>query len=340
MDSDQFINALELPVFASRLVGADAVAVGVSGGPDSMALALALVDWAKGRGVTVHVLTVDHRLRPESADEALRVGHWFSAYDHVVHRILVWDADKEDAGLQAQARQARYDLMGRYCRENGVSCLFTAHHQDDQFETVLFRLAKGSGLTGLGGMRPVVDLGQDLYLLRPLLDVSKADLISFCEVRGQAYFTDPGNEADYFARGRLRQSVAALEAEGLTGKRVSVTAARLRRADEALQVMAQRNLSSLCNIMEIDRIALDFSAWRVQPEEIALRQILMVFAHFYPDEDYFPRMEKVESLVADLLVAPHFRKRSLGGAIFERNDKRGEIVVTREETLVSCGKAP
>ena len=327
MDLDYFSDVLRRSAFADGLDGVRAVAVAVSGGADSMALLCLLADWARGTDVVVHALTVDHGLRVEAAAEAAQVAAWCADLG-VSHAVLRWDADKPEAAVQEQARAARYGLMAGYCADHGVEALFLGHHRDDQAETVLFRLAKGSGLKGLGGMRAVQDR-DGLLLMRPLLEVDKVDLVALCAARGQGFVDDPSNLDENYARVRLRKAADVLAEEGLTAKRLGVTAARLSRADEALDVLAVRAFDDVVNL-ESNRIVFKLLRWREQPEEIALRLLLRGFSHLRGGQDYLPRMEKIESLCTDLLCGESFRKRTLGSLIFERDDARGEIVIIRE----------
>ncbi|MCB1721002.1 MAG: tRNA lysidine(34) synthetase TilS, partial [Alphaproteobacteria bacterium] len=115
--------------------GAGPIAVAVSGGPDSMALCWLLSRWAVERGVKIHVLTVDHGLRPEAAEEAIQVGAWLGGWSQQVeHHILRWKTPA-DTAIQEEARKARYGLMAEYCRVHDIRHLFLAHHRDDQAET-------------------------------------------------------------------------------------------------------------------------------------------------------------------------------------------------------------
>ncbi|MCH7554873.1 MAG: tRNA lysidine(34) synthetase TilS, partial [Proteobacteria bacterium] len=150
------------------------MAVGVSGGPDSMALCALADTWARARGGRVMALVVDHALRPESGDEARRVGRWLGdlGVDHVA---LIRDGPAIRVAVHAAARAARYGLMGDYCRDRGILHLAVAHHRDDQAETLLLRLDRASGLDGLAAMAAVVE-GNGPRLLRPLLAVSMARL--------------------------------------------------------------------------------------------------------------------------------------------------------------------
>lgn len=190
------------------------VAAAISGGSDSTALGLLLADWVKASGGRLHVLTVDHGLRPESADECERVARRFAAIPGCSAHVLRWQGNKPASALQAAARAARYQLLTEWCRARGVLHLAVGHTADDQAETVALRRAHGSGAAGLAGMaaaRP--DNG--VRLLRPLLAVSRAALRAWLTVRGEGWIEDPSNQATRFERVRVRQRLRAGEAGAL-----------------------------------------------------------------------------------------------------------------------------
>lgn len=178
-------------------VSSQRIAAAVSGGPDSTALAHLLSNWASVRGVELVVLTVDHGLRIESAREAEAVQKQWGG------RVLKWEGPKPSAGIMEAARAARYDLLIRACREMDVSHLFLAHHLDDQAETILFRLARGSGWRGCVGM-PMMSARAGIKIARPLLSVSKTRLVETCRGAGIEYFEDPSNESPKFSRVQIR----------------------------------------------------------------------------------------------------------------------------------------
>ncbi|WP_296711908.1 tRNA lysidine(34) synthetase TilS [Rhodoblastus sp.] len=210
----------------------------VSGGPDSLALMHLAALWRDaGASVPLHVATVDHGLRPESGAEAAQVGRWARALG-LPHETLVWRGDKPASGLQERAREARYALLFGHCRAIGAEAVVTAHHADDQWETILIRLARGSGLAGLAGMARDQIFPQG-RLLRPLLDVPKQALIDFCRGQGQDFFTDPSNANPVFDRARWRAAAPALHALGLTPERLGKLGERARKADEALDHAAE-----------------------------------------------------------------------------------------------------
>jgi tRNA(Ile)-lysidine synthase len=178
------------------------LAVAVSGGPDSLALAILADRWARERGGEICALTVDHRLRPEGAAEIQQLRGWLSARA-IRHEVLVWSGDRPASGIQEAARNARYRLLAGWCRDHGCLHLLTAHHREDQIETHLIRRRARSGADGLAGMSAIRELG-DCRLLRPLLGIAENRLRVFLEAEGQPFISDPSNVDPAYERSRLR----------------------------------------------------------------------------------------------------------------------------------------
>ncbi len=272
------------------------LAVAVSGGADSLALAFLAQEWVSARAGTITALTVDHGLRPESAAEAEGVGRWLAARG-LAHRILRWAPGAVSSDVQATARAARYRLLEDWCAAQGVLHLLLAHHRDDQAETLLLRLGRGSGVDGLAAMAPITETPR-LRLLRPLLDVPHARLTATLRTTGQPWVEDPSNRKPEFARVRLRALMPQLGAEGLTPGRLAATAARLSRARAALEDLTAEAAAR--------HVRLYASGWAecapgllTETDEVALRvlsRLLMAVA----GRDYPPRLERLERLLAAL----------------------------------------
>lgn len=209
------------------------LAVAVSGGADSLAL-LALAHAAFG--ARVHALTVDHGLREGAAGEADEVARLCATLP-CPHQVLRLAALPAGAGLQAAARTARYQALATACRAAGIAVLMTAHHADDQAETLVMRLNRGSGLAGLAGVRPVVRLF-GLIVIRPLLDVRRRDLARLVEARGWTPAIDPSNIDPRFDRTRARRLLA--ERGGLDAVAAARSAALLAEAAGALDWATDR----------------------------------------------------------------------------------------------------
>lgn len=322
-----FDTIFSSPVFHD-ILSRKAVAVAVSGGPDSMALAHMLSQAAQGK---VHALTVDHGLRLESAQEAQQVGEWLKGWPRISHTVLRWAGDKPQTKLQEEARHARYDLMAAYCAEHAISHLFLAHHQDDQAETFLLRLAAGSGLDGLCAMREGQAFGAELTLMRPLLSIPKEALVEYCQAHHIPFVQDPSNQSPRFARVRLRQGREILEQEGLSAKRLSTTAQRLQRAQSAMEFYTDQLWGDCVKNTDTKQIVLKYEVLIKAPEEIVFRVLERVFEYFQPDDkSYGPRMERIETIAQDLLRAGAFRKRTLGGVVISRDSKTGDVLFAAE----------
>ncbi|MBA4335440.1 MAG: tRNA lysidine(34) synthetase TilS, partial [Methylobacterium sp.] len=226
------VGAREAADLFSDLAAERSLLVAVSGGPDSVALLALLADWSREPGRPIlAAATVDHGLRADSAAEAQGVAA-LCARLGVAHRILRWEGDKPRSRLQERARAARYGLLAAEAENAGSAVVVTAHTLDDQAETLLMRMARGSGPSGLAGMRGRV-VRDGTVLARPLLGVSKARLIATAHARGLAFVEDPSNGDPRFARARWRAVMPLLAAEGLDAERLSLLAGRLARLDEA-----------------------------------------------------------------------------------------------------------
>lgn len=313
-----------------ELAAGGVVAVGVSGGPDSMAMLWLLSQWAKPRNISLHAYTVDHGLRADSADEAARVGAWVGKWPQVSHRILQWDGDKPGSRILEEARGARYGLMVEAMQAAGAKYLFIAHHRDDQAETFLIRLAKGSGLDGLAAMRPVQPMGGGIVVLRPLLDVSKDDLVRICTENNIPHVDDPTNKNQKYLRPRLRAAQDILEEEGLSSKRLGATARRLARASSALEDFAHDLFSLALIEKRDDGFLFDYKALHAAHEELVLRVLLHAMDEIHPEGEYGPRLEKVENLLERILRDAAFRGATLGGCIFAKDAKDETLWIGRE----------
>ncbi|XSG83446.1 MAG: tRNA lysidine(34) synthetase TilS [Methyloligella sp. ZOD6] len=299
------------PLFA-ELMRYDRVAVAVSGGPDSLALLSLLQRWteSQGQGPAITVLTVDHGLRPESAAEAETVARIADEMG-LPHETLRWEAGRPDvSGLQARARQARYDLLAACCHEKGIPALLTAHHLDDQAETFLMRLARGSGLDGLAAI-PAQGDWAGIAIHRPLLDVPKARLIATAEAAGLAFTEDASNRDPRFERVRLRGETEALGALGLTPEAIALAAKRLSRARAALDRATETFLSESADLSRAGSAEIDLKALLAAPEEISLRALQRLIAMAGGRQEPL-RLAKLEVLLQELREIP-LKTRTLGG---------------------------
>lgn len=213
-----------------------AIAAAVSGGGDSMALALLANDWCRRHGGTLTALTVDHGLRAGSDAEALMVGGWLETAG-IGHRVLTWNGDKPATGIQAAARTARYRLLTDWARCAGAAHILVAHNLEDQAETLLMRAAQGAGMYGLAGMAPV-SRRSGVAIHRPLLGVSGARLRLTLSQNGQRWVEDPSNSNPAFQRTHMRRLVAALGQTSAPATRLAALAGHFRAARTRLDGLA------------------------------------------------------------------------------------------------------
>lgn len=309
------------------------LAVAVSGGGDSMALALLAADWARARGGTAHALTVDHGLRPEAAAEAAQVAGWCTARG-IMHETLRWAGPVPKSGIQEAARAARYDLLEAWCRHHRVLHLLAAHQREDQAETVLMRLLHASGAEGLAGMSAVYER-RAIRLLRPVLGLSRARLRATLTAHGQDWVEDPSNRNPLYLRAKLRAEAADFAAYGFTIDRLGAFATRFGRVRVARENERAAWLARAAMLHPAGFLWLDPAALRAAAPELglgALAAIIMTVS----SADYPPRLEGLERLHEEL-VSGHSGGRSLGGCLIL--PRRHRLLICREPVAVAPPEA-
>lgn len=291
---DRFADELGTLVDPDERLG-----LAVSGGPDSLALLLLA---AEARPGMVEAATVDHGLRPESAREASTVARQCDVLG-VPHRILSVEWDQPPtANVQAKAREARYRLLRFWAGERQLAAVATAHHADDQAETLLMRLARGAGLSGLVGIRSELVRGDGLRLVRPLLSWRKDELVALCEREGFAAADDPSNRNLHHDRVRIRQWLSGTDFDPT---RLLASANALKDADDALE-WALLPLTRERLIEDGQAIALEPEGL---PRELLRRLLLIAFERLGAPE---PRGPDLLRAIAALEAS---RKANLSGLL-------------------------
>lgn len=323
------------------LSGRRGLVVAVSGGPDSTALMLLAARWP-GRPPLL-VATVDHGLRPEAAAEARLVVE-NAARLGLEARILRAPPREASGNLQDWARRARYAALASVAREKGFDSIVTAHHRDDQAETFLLRLARGSGVYGLAAMAEEGSV-EGVALARPLLAVPREALVRLAAKSGLATVADPSNDDPRFDRVRMRALLPILSAHGLDATGLAATAGRLGRAAAALDHYARDLLSGRFAADPFGVVSGPAAAFAEAPEEVALRALALTLKAV-GGADYTPRLDSVEALGSAVAAAGAEGrvKRTLHGVVVAVD--RGRLTARREwgraglaETIVPAAGA-
>jgi len=350
------VSGTEANSLFSELDHLPALVLAVSGGPDSTALMVLAARWRNALKVKPKLIavTVDHGLRAESKREAAGVGRLARKLG-LAHRILRWGGRKPKTGLQQAARQARYRLLAEAARKLSAAHILTAHTLDDQAETVLIRMARGSGITGLGAMSRLTSLpasgASEIKLVRPLLDIPKSRLVATLRAAKIPFADDPSNRDPRFTRARLRGLMPQLANEGLDARRLALLARRLKRADAAIEAAVDRAMVDLAvDSASPGPIAFDGVGYSRLPAEIALRLIGRAVAK--AGDEGPVELGKLEALKAALDAAQNagnkrFR-RSLAGALVtlglgkiaveKAPPRRGTPLTTRERGKAKAAK--
>ena len=344
-DDNSPISASEAKALFAGFRSAPAIVLAVSGGADSVALMWLMARWRKAlsSGPELIAVTVDHGLRAEAAREAREVKHLARTLD-LPHRTLRWNGAKPKTGVPAAAREARYHLLSQAARNARATHILTAHTRDDQAETVLMRLLRGSGIAGLAAMAARRER-DGLVVARPLLDVPKSRLIATLDRAKIGFADDPTNRDTAFTRPRLRALLPLLAAEGGDARSLARLAARLARANAAVEVLAdgaerflalkdrpaQAEASPKDSPMNLQAREYDAASFAGMPEEVRLRLLMRAinrFGHEGPAE-----LGKVEALSSELDRA--FAERPVKG-----RQKLGQIRLktTLAGALVSLDK--
>jgi tRNA(Ile)-lysidine synthase len=350
--NDAAVGDAEADALFTNLAAEPALVLAVSGGPDSTALMYLAARWRKRRqsGPRLVAVTIDHGLRPQARREAAAVKRLADTLG-VEHRTMRWRGAKPSTGLQEKARLARYRLLHEAAQRAKARCVLTAHTLDDQAETVLFRMARGSGLAGIAGMARMVsfaaligsdwrpsapvrpagrkaepvagsgtmkqDTKNDVLLLRPLLDLPKARLIVTLQAAGMTYAEDPSNADPRFTRARLRKLMPVLADEGLNARRLAHLARRARRSEAALEAVVSWAARRLGLGPDTHEIALQRADWHGMPAEFALRLLgraIGLIGNEGPVE--LGKLEILgEALTAALAVEATRFRRTLAGAM-------------------------
>lgn len=304
-----------------------ALGLAVSGGGDSMALLRLAQGWADPRGVRLCVATVDHGLRAQAAAEAALVAQRAAALG-LPHKTLRWQGWSGHGNLQDAARQARKQLLSDWAQAGGLGAVALGHTQDDQAETLLMRLARGSGVEGLAAMAPC-DQSHGMLWLRPLMGVPREALRDYLRGLSEHWIEDPSNQDTGFDRIKARQALAHLAPLGLGTARLAETAARMQQARDSLDYLAAQSAAA-CLRREYGDYLFDTDVLDALPADTRNRLVAGVLCAISGNA-YRPRLRALQA-------ALEARRATLHGCLMTRN--ASTLRITREYNAVAECRAP
>jgi tRNA(Ile)-lysidine synthase len=317
------------PVMAEAPAGP--LGVAVSGGSDSLSLLLLLSRWASETGREIRAVTIDHGLRHGSAREAAAVAD-LCCMRGIVHETCRWEDWDGSGNLQAHAREARRRLIADWVVRHGIGPVAIGHTLDDQAETFLMRLARGSGVDGLSAMQPITRLSGVTWL-RPLLAIRRNELRAWLTQYGMCWAEDPSNGDRRFDRVRVREALQTLEGLGIGPDRLAETAARMARARGALERATGELARQTIEAGDCGDVALRVAQFSDAPEEVRLRLLSEILC-WVGGETYRPRFVRLAPMARAICDGSLGKGATLHGCIARKCGDR--IVIRREPGRVSA----
>ena len=312
--------------FASSLKVKDNLAVAVSGGPDSLALAYLAKCYALKNKIKIHYFIVNHKLRSESSVEAKNVKKILKKID-INCEILDWNGKKPSKNIQAIARDKRYSLLVNECKKYNIKYLLLGHHLNDLYENFLIRIVRGSGLNGLISFNKNTKFrDQNINILRPLLDIEKKDLIYISKVIFNFFIKDPSNSNQDYKRTRIRNLLQTLEEEGLDTKKIKLTINNLKDSDKSIKFYVDRNLKENLVFSKRRNVYILNGNFFDQSHEIIFRSLTKLIQKI--GKKYYPVRGKSINELIKKINKKSFTKVTLGGCFVERVNKT--VLISQE----------
>jgi tRNA(Ile)-lysidine synthase len=285
------------------------IAVAVSGGCDSLALTLMLDEFCRKKKIKLVALTVDHKMRKNSSDEAVALGK-ILAKKKIPHEILTISTKKiPQKNIEANLREARYELLCDFCEKNKIEYLFLGHHLGDVAENFLIRLFRGSGLDGLSTMSEVLEY-KKIKLLRPFLDVEKDELKKFLRAKKVQWFEDETNDDEKFLRNKIRKFFDSFEEKNLIQKRIKKASDEISEMRDLFDEIMLEAARDVIDLKEDMTFVIEQKKFAKLNEKIALKILALILIEVSGDI-YKPRLENVKNLYKFLLEAPIVDKPQL-----------------------------
>jgi len=314
--------------FSNSIIIKEDLAVAVSGGPDSLALAYLAKCYSIKNKINVKYFIVDHKLRKESSSEAKTVKSVLNKID-INCKILKWKGKKPSKNIQAIARDKRYSLLANECKKNNIKYLLLGHHLNDLFENFLIRMTRGSGLNGLISFSKNTKYrSQNLIIMRPLLNLEKKDLLYISNEVFSFFVKDPSNINEDYKRTRIRKLLYLLEKEGLDVKKLKLTINNLKDSDKSIKFYVDRNLKKNTFFLKSKNIYIINYNFFDQSHEIIFRSLTNLIQKL--GKKYYPARGKSINELIEKINKKSFTKVTLGGCFVERVNET--ILITQENS--------
>lgn len=309
------------------------IAIGVSGGIDSLALLLLFNDWAKQNNSILYTITVDHKLRETSTQEAITINNLCKNYN-INHIILTWEGEKPLANIEAIAREKRYELIAKFCKENEIKYLLTGHHLEDQAETFFIRLFRGSGIDGLSCMQNEIIIN-NLHIVRPFLNIHKYELKNYLEKNNIQWIEDESNNDEKFVRNKIRNFLNSFENKEEITERIAFAVNEINKCKNFIQAKLEEVENKILDFSSFGICLINTSELLKLEDDLSLR-LLAKTSMKISGNIYKPRLEKLKRLYEEIHnYYYNFEnlKATFYGCIFQKYDEN-RMVVYREYNAI------
>jgi len=298
--------------------------IAVSGGPDSLALSALSHIYSTERRKKIFFVLVDHGIRKNSSKEAQNVKNLLKKKK--INLIILKNKKKINKNFQSQAREIRYHLLLNFCKKYKIKFIMTGHHRDDQIETFLIRLSRGSGIQGLSSMSKISSLSKTTKLFRPLLDEKKEDLVSIAKYYFGKIFKDPSNNNQKYLRTKIRNLIKQFEQSGIKPDRVINSINNLASTRDTLNFYIQK-IEKSCLVIKNKKISINLNKFLLQNNEIQLKIlgncIKKISKSYYP-----PRAKKILNLLSGVQSNDKL-DANLGGCAINKYKKN--LIISKEK---------
>ena len=304
--------------------------VAVSGGVDSMALSFLAKCYSIENNKKIYFFIIDHKLRKNSTFEAKLVKKKLKLFQ-ISSNILTIKKEKISTNIQSFARENRYKLIIKQSLIKKIDMILTAHHKDDLIENFFIRLLRGSGLKGLisfSKIKSKVKLNDKIYILRPLIDISKKDLAYISKNTFNFNINDPSNSDEKFLRIKVRKLISNLEKDGLTFNKFKLSLNNLSKSNYALDFFVKKNINDNSNYLKLTKTIILKDDFLRQPDEIVFRSFSEVIQKV-GKKDTFTRGAKIEHLVKYVKSNNNYSKKTLSGCIIQRIEN--SVIISQEK---------